>query len=93
MAITPTPRTSAIAPIAGSITCDATAPDTIVVAFPGIVDTPGPPPTPPANLGNYKVSLLTGPGAPSLGNILNSTIASVNAGGKMHRFSGTKIHQ
>jgi hypothetical protein len=59
MAITPTPRQSAIAapPMPGSITCDATAPDTIVVAFPGTVDTSA------NTVTNYTVSQLTGPGS------------------------------
>lgn len=65
MAITPTPRPSAIAPIRGSITCDATAPDTIVVAFPGTVDSGSL--STARDVTKYTVSLLTGPGAPSPG--------------------------
>lgn len=72
MAITPTPRPSAISVIPGSITCDATAPDTIVVAFPSIVTSVGN----ATNLANYTLSLLTGPGAPSSFQ-LTSSIASI----------------
>jgi hypothetical protein len=59
-ATTPTRRPLA-APPSPFITCDATAPDTIVVTFSAPVD-----PGPAIDPGNYTVSLFTGPGAPVL---------------------------
>jgi hypothetical protein len=61
------------------ITCDATAPDTIVITFSEPVD-PSTASVPPAiDPGNYTVSLFTGPGAPVLfPQRLLTGIASIN---------------
>jgi hypothetical protein len=72
-----TPQAILAPPSPGSISCDATAPDTIVVAFPGTVDQTS---LVTANdVTKYTVSLLTGPGSPPPPSPppLNSNIASV----------------